>query len=352
MNPKLEPADRILVRCPNWVGDLVMATPAFECLRENFPAARIAAGVRRYARGVIEAGPWFDEVIECDDKSVSGFIRTVRRIRAFGADVAVLLPNSLRSLLTVRLAGVGLVYGYRRSLRGLMLSGGPKPLRDGRTIRPIPMTEYYLDLCRWLGLKAPANPRPRLGIGEDLERFGQAALARYGIGPEDRVVGLNPGAKFGSSKCWPVDHFARLAELLEESLGCKVLLFAGPGEDLLADRIVQSSRARIINTGPDRIDLARLKPLVRRCNLLVTNDTGPRHYAVAFGVPTVVIMGPTDPRYTGANLERTVVIRKDLECSPCHKKTCPTDHRCMTAITPAEVLEACQGLLSGRRTAP
>ncbi|MBE3069354.1 MAG: lipopolysaccharide heptosyltransferase II [Planctomycetes bacterium] len=351
MNPTLAPADRILVRCPNWVGDLVMATPTFDCLRASFPHARIAAVVRRYARGVIEGGPWFDEVIDCDDKSAAGFTQTVRRLRAFGADAAVLLPNSLRSLLTVRLAGIGRVYGYRRGFRGLLLSDGPAPLRDGRTIRPVPMMRYYLDICRWLGLPVPEDPRPRLYVGEEAERFARAALARYGVGPDDVVVGLNPGAKFGSSKCWPVEHFARLAERLQESLGCKILLFAGPGEDVLADRIVRAGRARLINTGPDRVDLARLKPLVRRCNLLVTNDTGPRHYAVAFDVPTVVIMGPTDPRYTDANLERTVVIRKDLDCSPCHKKTCPTDHRCMTAITPEEVFEACERMLSGQRTA-
>jgi heptosyltransferase-2 len=89
-----------------------------------------------------------------------------------------------------------------------------------------------------------------------------------------------------------------------------------------------------------------LKPLVKRCDLLVTNDTGPRHYAVAFDVPVVVIMGPTDPRYTSSNLGKTTVIRIDLDCSPCHRKTCPTDHRCMTKITPEMVFEAGEKLLN------
>ena len=80
---------------------------------------------------------------------------------------------------------------------------------------------------------------------------------------------------------------------------------------------------------------------------MVTTDTGPRHYATALGVPVVVVMGPTDPRYTAVNLDRTIVIRlTELECSPCHLKTCPLPHHgCMAWITPDEVLQACETLL-------
>ena len=88
-----------------------------------------------------------------------------------------------------------------------------------------------------------------------------------------------------------------------------------------------------------------LKPFVQRCGLMITNDTGPRHYAVALNVPVVVIMGPTDPRYTNANLDRTVVVRKELECSPCHKKVCPRGHECMKGIQPNEVFAAAEQLL-------
>ena len=121
----------------------------------------------------------------------------------------------------------------------------------------------------------------------------------------------------------------------------------GRGEEKIAEAILAKTKAPIINTACDHIDLEMLKPLIKRCDLLVTNDTGPRHYAVAFGVPVVVIMGPTDPRYTSANLEKTIVIRTQAECSPCHKKICPTDHRCMRQITPRMVFEAGEKLLNG-----
>ncbi len=170
-------------------------------------------------------------------------------------------------------------------------------------------------------------------------------LERYGISPADTVIGLNPGAKFGSSKCWPPEYFARLAELMSELWNCKLLLFIGPGEETIGNTIVEQSTAKIINTGPDKVDLALLKPLIHRCRLLFSNDTGPRHYAVAFNIPVVVIMGPTDPRYTQANLEKTIVLRRESECSPCHLKECTLDHSCMTEISPEAVLQAGKQLL-------
>ncbi|MDP6415842.1 MAG: glycosyltransferase family 9 protein [Gammaproteobacteria bacterium] len=102
-----------------------------------------------------------------------------------------------------------------------------------------------------------------------------------------------------------------------------------------------ASRATIFNTAADKIGLAELKPLIKRCGLLVTNDTGPRHYAVAFNIPHIVLMGPTNAIYTATNLELSTVLQKDLPCVPCHKKTCPLGHHaCMTEISPSMVMEA------------
>ncbi len=336
---------KILIFCPNWVGDVVMATPAFDCLRQNFPEARMIAVIRKYARGVIEDGPWFDQIIECHDKSLQELIGTVRTIRRLKPDLAVVLPNSFRSALLARLGGAGQICGYCRNGRTMLLTGGPTPKRSGKDWLPVPMTQYYLELCRWLKLKIPQALRPRLFFSEALQTRSQKLLERYGIASGDMVIGLNPGAQFGSSKCWPPDYFASLAKMISEHWQCKLLLFVGPGEDKLGQSITRLSNGTIINTGPDRIDLALLKPLIQRCQLLITNDTGPRHYAVAFDVPVVVIMGPTDPRFTDANLGKTIVLRQQLDCSPCHDKTCPLDHECMTGITPRDVLRGSQKLL-------
>ncbi|MBW2412374.1 MAG: glycosyltransferase family 9 protein, partial [Deltaproteobacteria bacterium] len=185
---------KILVFCPNWVGDVVMATPAFDCLRQNFPEARMIAVIREYARGVIEDGLWFDQIIECRDKSLQEFMGTVRTIRRLKPDLAVVLPNSFRSALLARLGGVGQICGYCRNGRTMLLTGGPIPLRSGSDWLPIPMTRYYLELCRWLKLRIPESPRPRLFFSEAMQTRSQKLLEHYGIASGDLVIGLNPGA--------------------------------------------------------------------------------------------------------------------------------------------------------------
>ena len=335
----------LLVVCPNWVGDAVMATPTFDCIRQSFAESRVIGLIRRYARGVVEDGPWFDDLIEINDKSTGGFFRLVHQLRRLKPDMGVLLPNSFRSAIMLRLGGVKKIYGYRRNGRSILINGGPRPWRENRQFTPRPMAEYYMEICRWLNLAVPAQNKPRLFISDSMRTKGRRLIERYGITPGEMLIGLNPGAKFGSSKCWPAAHFARLAELLVQRWNCKIMLLIGPGEAEIGKKIVALSRAEIINTGPDNVDLALLKPLVRRCRLLITNDTGPRHYAVAFEVPVVVIMGPTDPRYTNANLEKTIVLRNELTCSPCHHKVCAEDQSCMTEISPQAVLQAGERLL-------
>ena len=335
----------ILVFCPNWVGDVVMATPTFECIRRNYPGARTVGMVRKYAAGVVADAPWFDQIIEINDKTNRGFLNLVRSIRRLKPELAMVLPNSFRSVLMARLGGVNKIYGYRRNGRNFLLTGGPRPRTENGRIIPVPMVEYYLEICRWLNLGIQRFNQPRLYMSDTVRKEGHRLLENYGIGPDEMVVGLNPGAKFGASKCWPPEYFARLAELIAKHWKCKLLLFIGPGEEAIGNTIVERCTADIINTGPDKVNLTLLKPLIQRCRILFTNDTGPRHYAVAFNIPVVVIMGPTDPRYTQANLEKTIVLRREPECSPCHLKECTRDHSCMTEISPETVFEAGKQLL-------
>jgi heptosyltransferase-2 len=345
MKPVLENVDTLAIRCPNWVGDIVMATPVFDCLRRNLPRARLIGILKRNSQGILRDGPWFDSFVDANDKSWAGLQHMRNQLRALTPGAAILLTNSARSALALRWSGIKHLYGYRRQWRDLLLTGGPAPTRNGHKVVPAPMADYYLEICRWLGLDCPPEPEPRLYIGAELARRGQALLHKYGVAGNEILVGLNPGASFGSSKCWPADYFARLAELCAQRLRAKIIIFSGPGEEDIVQAIVEQTQADVIDTRPDAIDLELLKPLVQRCNLLVSNDTGPRHYAVALHVPVVVIMGPTDPRYTNANLDRTVVVRKELDCSPCHKKVCPWQHECMIAIQPEEVFTAAEHLL-------
>ncbi|HON93011.1 MAG TPA: lipopolysaccharide heptosyltransferase II [Sedimentisphaerales bacterium] len=342
MTSKLANVQTLAIRCPNWVGDVVMATPVFECLRRNLPKARIVGVMKKSAKGIVRDAPWFDDVVDADDKTWAGFRRMRAQLRALSPDAAIVLTNSIRSALTLRLSGIRRLYGYRRQGRNLLLAGGPSASHNG-TMVPIPMGQYYLEICRWLGLDIPERPRPALFVGPDLQKRADSLLARYGVADSEFLIGLNPGASFGSSKCWPPEYFAELARLCRKAFKAKIILFSGPGEEGIIEDILGRAQVEMIDS---RVDLEMLKPLVKRCNLFITNDTGPRHYAVAFDVPTVVIIGSTDPRYTAANLEHTAVVRKELDCSPCHKRICPGQHECMRQIRPTEVLAAAQRLVT------
>ena len=133
--------------------------------------------------------------------------------------------------------------------------------------------------------------------------------------------------------------------LLAESFGGRCLVMAGPGEEGVQEEIVSRMKSSPLAPAPKELPLDVLKGVVKRLALLVTNDTGPRQYASAFSIPSVVLMGPTDPRYTYSPLERSKVLRADVDCGPCHLKSCPEDHRCMTALTPEMVVEAATELL-------
>lgn len=346
MTSLLEHVDILAVSCPNWVGDIVMATPVFECLRRNLPQAKLIGVLKKHAQGILRDGPWFDAFVDGDTKSWAGFRHMRLQLRALAPEAGILLANSFRSAMAMRFSGVKTLYGYQREWRGGLLAGGPTVACDSQGIAPRPMTDYYMEICRWLGLDVSGQTIPRLHIGSALRQRGEALLDKYGLHSDDFLVGLNPGASFGSSKCWPTEYFAQLAELCARHLNARIILFAGPGEEAIAQAILDNTRAEVIDTRPDRVDLEMLKPLIQRCNLLITNDTGPRHYAVALDVPVVVIMGPTDPRWTDSNTDRTIVVRRDLDCSPCHKKTCPRQHECMREVKPAEVLVAAETLLS------
>ena len=325
---------KIIVRCPNWVGDIVMATPVYDSVRSTWPDAEIIGLVRKYAVDILSGNPWFDKVVGIDDGSKTGKKQQTAMVSEFAPDAAIVLPNSWSSALPIWKAGCRNIYGYRRDFRGIILKAGPKPVKEGGKIKPMPTTDYYRDLCEFLGLKMPDSFMPHLFIDDALQSRAGSIYAKHGIAENERVIGLNPGASFGASKCWPPEYYAELAKRLQDKYSCRLFMFTAPGEDRIADEIMAHTKADIIEMRKEGLDLALLKPLINRCEMLITNDTGPRHYAVAFDKPVAVIFGSTDPGLTASNLDKTATIRIDIECSPCQQKICPLGHhKCMKDLT-------------------
>jgi len=342
--------ERVLVQAPNWVGDCVMATPALRCIRRALPRARVSVLLRPYLAKLLDGAPWFDELLPYEpagaDRGVRGFVRTIRGLRSPRFDLAILLTNSFRTAWVARLSGARVRVGYDLQGRGFLLTHAPRPAMEGRRRVPKPMPEYYLDLLEGFGFER-GDDRLELFVPEACGREGAELLARWGVGEGDRLVVFNPGASFGASKLWNPAYFSAVGDALARRRGAKILVVFGPGEADLARTIRSGMKATDAVVDPEgtMLPLDLLKPILARCDLLVTTDTGPRHVAVAFDRPVVVVMGPTDPRYSATNLQRTTVLREEVECAPCHLKICPIDHRCMERLTPERVLRACEAAL-------
>jgi heptosyltransferase-2 len=192
--------------------------------------------------------------------------------------------------------------------------------------------------------------RPELAVDEALRDRAMAAARALGVGDGERLVGLSPGAAFGPSKLWVAERFSEVASRVHAATGLRAILFVAPGEEALGRRILAAARSPVISTVDAPLSLSLLTAFMDRCALLVTTDSGTRHVGVARGVPTVTVMGPTDPRYTAFCLENQAVIsRGDVDCLGCHHKVCPIDHRCMAWITAEEVAERALGLLRAEK---
>jgi len=351
----MPPRETIAVFLPNWVGDVVMATPALRALRGHFVSARIAYVGRPAALATLAGTEWADRMIPETSRrkpAAAHFAAQVGRLRAERIDRAILLPNSFRSALLARLAGIRRIAGYARGGRGWLLSAGLRPPRgaDGR-FAPVPALRYYLDLVAALGVP-PGSARMDLPVAPPDARQADGLLARARVDFARPVVMLNPGASFGASKLWASERFAELADLLIDRHGAQIIVNAAPRERAIAARVVAAMRHRPAVSFAERDNtIGLLKALMRRCRLLVTNDTGARHIAAAMGIGVVTLFGSTDPRWAQIDYARERIVRARVPCSPCQRPLCPQPpgplyQECMTAITPEMALAACEDVLA------
>lgn len=339
---------KIAVFLPNWVGDVVMATPALRALREWYADARMIGVMKPYVAGVLDGSPWLDAQFVLDSKGpwAHRWPSVAAALRREQIDLAVMFPNTLRSALTAWLGGCKKRIGYVRHGRGLLLTDRLPPLRDARgRLVPSPILDAYNRLAERAGCPTPSR-RMELFTTPDDEAGADAVWEQCGLTAFREVVCLNPGAAFGSAKYWPAEYFADLARELADRRGSGVLVLCGPSERALARRIVMMARRPGVCTLADRpLSLGLTKACVRRADLLVTTDSGPRHFAAAFGRPVVTLFGPTHIAWTETYHPSAIHLQRRVECGPCQRRVCPLDHRCMRELTSAEVFRATVSLL-------
>ncbi len=338
----------LLVVLPNPIGDAVMATPALRALREQLPDTRITWAGRPGPQAALEGLDFRDGVVPLAGPMAKGMRapgRAGRFLRRLGADTAVLFPNSFSSAWMARVARIPTRIGSTLHGRSLLLTHRVAlPMRKGQAedgLAPRSMVAHYFDLLRPLGIE-PTDGRPEVQVTSFDDALADRRL--QAIDDSLPLIAVNPGAAFGDTKVLPPDRIAGAIKALRTNTPVCVLVLCGPGEERLARETADLIATDVLPTHDSLAGIGELKALLQRVRVLLTADSGPRHLAEALRVPTVVWMGPTDPRWS-EHSTAAVVRNEALPCLGCHRTRCPIGLPCMGELDVAQVARAAQAHL-------
>lgn len=337
---------KIVIRMPNWIGDLVMATPILTDVRKAFPSAHITAMCRTPICDLLKEDLDIDELF-CFSKASSFGRRNeqrdiIEKIRRGAYDLGILLPNSFSSAWLFWRGHVTRRLGYRGHFRRLLLTD---KIESPANVEQQHLVETYKMLLKPLGIPV-SETKPRLFLKNKELEEAKILLKRLGINPKARLVGINPGAAYGSAKCWLPERFRAVTEKLLKLEDVQIVYFGDATTKPLVNEICQG--LPVANLA-GLTTLRELASLIKLCSVLLTNDSGPMHMAAAVGTPLVALFGSTNEIATGP-YKTGVVIHKHVECSPCYKRVCPIDFRCMKRIETDEVYDALVKILNTSKT--
>ncbi len=344
---------KVCVFLPNWVGDLVMATPTLRALRHHFgEEARITGIMKPYLTDILAGTSWLDEIWFYDRMGTDQAIRPralARRLRAARFDLSVHLTNDFLSAFLARWGRAAERVGYARYHRGALLTRRLCPPRDGRRYVPFSTLDYYLRIAAAVG--CPPEPADmELATTAEEERRADEAWRNLGIAPGTEVVALNSSGAYGAAKLWPDESFTELARTIAVETGLEVLVICGPQERERAARIEkQAGHERVRSLAGQELSLGLTKACLKRCRLLVTTDSGPRHIAAAFGRRIISLLGPTHQAWSDTHYDGDTPLQLALDCGPCQQRECPLGHhRCMRDLPVGSVMAEVRKALGAR----
>jgi len=342
----LSPSARVLIIKLSSIGDVVHALPVAAALRRHYPQSYLAWAVKPAAAELLAGNPHLTEVLVIGGRgSAPGLeslpplthpfaLRGALRSRRF--EVAVDMQGLFKSALLTALSGARERVGFRNAQEGTFLFYNRRVVPDRKDVHAV---EGYFGFAA--ALEAPVEPVEFAIAVTDADRQHAEALVRG----HDRVVALVPGARW-SSKQWPAERFAAVAEALHRDFGCTAAVVGGPGDGALAARVGAATSAPVLDlTG--RTTLKQLAALFDRGLLTIANDTGPMHISAAVGTPTVAIFGPTDPARLGPYGPGHATVCARVSCAPCRRRECAS-RQCLGQITVEQVLAAARALLAAR----
>lgn len=336
---------KILIVNVNWLGDVIFSTPFIKALREANPDSYIACLIHPRCADILKDNPRVNEIIIYDEegahRSIFGKLKLIADLRRKKFDTAFILHRSFTKALLTWLSGIRERIGYPTKHRDMFLTKLVEiPDEEAHKV------EYFLNLARASGV-AVRDIAYEFFIKDSDRQKIKAFLKENAVGDKDLLVVLCPGGNWGPKR-WPQENFASLADLFIEKLAARIVISGAKKDSGLAEEIKNMMKNRpVISCG--KTTLKELGALLERANLVVANDTGPMHLAVAMKTNVVALFGPTSPKLTGPygrGNYRVIWKWQDEECSvPCYDITC-TDSRCMSAISVEEVFREAEGMLT------
>ncbi|MBN1515583.1 lipopolysaccharide heptosyltransferase II [Candidatus Sumerlaeota bacterium] len=335
----------IFIKSVNWIGDAIMTTPAIRRLRREYPAARIVVAARPWVAPVLDDNPDINEVwIEQPENGRGARKTLLSRLREEPFELGIAFPNSFGSAWLLKQGGVRQRIGYARDLRAWLLTDAVKCTK---AIRRVHEVHYYRNLLRVLMEIDDEGDKPQLVLPVNLDaaRKVDQALRDEGMEGDEPLIGVNPGAFFGSAKRWLPERFAAAADALAGRLDGRIVITGAPNERETGEAIRALCTRPAINLA-GRLNLKGAVALIGRLRVMLTNDSGAMHIGAALGVPMVAIFGSTDWRTTYPYSDAARIVRRDTPCAPCMLRECPIDHRCMKDVSVDDVLTAAEELLA------
>jgi len=335
--------ERVLVRGANWVGDAVMTTPALAQIRRNLPHARIDLLVVPWVKDIFLHHPDVDRVVIYDrnerHNGIRGKLALSARLKAEGYDLAVLLQNAFEAALIAFLAGIPRRAGYDTDVRGPLLT---HPVHLRPEDKQVHQTGYYVRMLDRLGFRTDNLP---LSIRVDSQAKKRVAeiIATSKQRHMDAKVVIAPGATYGSAKMWPPVFYGRLVQKICSEWNGWVILLGSENEQDICRFIAEFGGDSVLDLS-GRASLSEAIGWIDASDMVISNDSGLMHVAAALSKPQITIFGPTNEITTGPANFRARTLNLHVDCAPCMKKLCPTDHRCMRGIGPDDVFREAESL--------
>ena len=342
----MKPFKNILIVRTDRIGDVVLTTPVISALRENYPHARISILVTPETREIVDGNPYLDSVIIFDrkkaHKNFGELLKFISSLREQKFDLSIILHTKKIINLICFLAGIPHRVGYRNEKLGFLLTDR---LKDTRAEGSKHEVEYSLDVLRHLGMTV-GQPKIYLPVQEEAERWAEKFLQEKHLTGSDRLIAVHPDASC-VSKRWPPKNFAELINQIQKKYPVKIIMIGGNLSRGIVSEIISFVQQPVIDLS-GKTTVSQLISLLKRCQLLISNDSGPVHLASGVRIPVISIFGRNQAGLSPVRWrplsEKSVVFHKEVGCQICLAHNCDINFKCLEAVTPQEVYEAFERL--------